>query len=127
MSRLLLDTHVVIWWDSGSRSLGRQTRKAIAGANAVQVSAASEWELSIKSALGRVDVRRSIGESAHAAGFEQLQVTFEHAREVRRLEGVHKDPFDRLLVAVAIVERLTIVSADAVFERYPVHWLDARK
>ena len=125
MTRLLLDTHVVLWWDDASSSLGREARRAIEDAAAVYVSAASEWELSIKAALGKVRVRRTIKDATTAAGFELLTVSFEHAQAVRQLAPLHKDPFDRLLVATASVEGLTVVSADPSLARYPIQWIDA--
>jgi PIN domain nuclease of toxin-antitoxin system len=127
VKRLLLDTHVVLWWDDASPSLGRQARRAIADADVVFVSAASEWEFSIKAALGKVVVRRSVEEATAAAGFEPLPVSFEHASRVRQLELVHKDPFDRLLVAAAVVEGLTVVSADEILGKYPIRWMDAAR
>lgn len=125
MSRLLLDAHTLIWWDSASRSLGANARKAIQNADAVLVSAASEWELAIKAGIGKVRLRRSILEAATDAGFEPLPVSFHHAQAVRTLKPIHKDPFDRLLVAVALVEGLTLVSADTLLARYPITFIDA--
>lgn len=126
MSRLLLDTHVVLWWDEGSRALGENAKRAIQNANWVCVSAASEWELAIKTAMGKAKLRRSIMEAAVDAGFEALPISFEHARAVRSLKPIHKDPFDRLLVAIALVEGLSLVSADTFLHRYPIAVVDAR-
>ena len=127
MSRLLLDTQTIIWWDSASANLGEIARGLILGADSVYVSAVSEWELAIKSSLGKIAVRRSILDATLAAGFEPLPVTFEHARNVRSLNPIHNDPFDRLLVSVASVEALTLVSSDLILERYPVTFLDASR
>jgi PIN domain nuclease of toxin-antitoxin system len=124
---LLLDTHVLIWWDSDSDELGKSARREIQDASTVFVSAASEWEITIKATLGRVTLERSILEAVESAVFLPLPVSFEHARAVRQLKPIHKDPFDRLLVAVAIVEGLTLVSGDDVLANYPVSFLDARK
>ena len=126
MSRLLLDSQVVVWWDLASPLLGAEARRRIQNATAVYVSAASEWELTIKAALGKMAPRRSILEAAVDAGFEPLAVTFEHAQGVGTLEPIHRDPFDRLLVAVALVERLALVSSDPVLEQYPIQFIDAR-
>ena len=125
MSRLLLDAHAVIWWDSGSPALGENATKAIRNASAVYVSAASEWELAIKAALGKVELRRSLLEAALDAGFEPLAISFQHAQTVRTLKPIHKDPFDRLLVAVALVEGLTLVSSDALLAQYPIRVIQA--
>jgi PIN domain nuclease of toxin-antitoxin system len=127
MSRLLLDTQVVVWWDDASSSLGREATKAIREAASVCVSAASEWELAIKAALGKWHRRRTIETAAIAAHFELLPITFEHARATATLEPIHNDPFDRLLIAVALLEEMTIVSSDPIFARYPVRMVDARR
>lgn len=127
MSRLLLDAHALIWWDSGSKELGETATKAIQSATTVYVSAASEWELAIKAALGKVKLRRSILEAALDAGFEPLAISFQHSQAVRILKPIHKDPFDRLLVAVAMVEDLTLVSSDALLAQYPIRVIEAGK
>lgn len=126
MSRLLLDAHAVVWWDNGSPVLGENAKKAIRNANSVFVSAVSEWELAIKAGLGKVALQRSILEAVVDAGFEPLAISFEHAQAVRRLRPIHKDPFDRLLVAVALVEGLTLVSSDTFLAQYPITVIDAR-
>jgi PIN domain nuclease of toxin-antitoxin system len=126
MNRLLLDSNTVIWWDDGSDELGVAARKMIQDAESVYVSAASEWELSIKAALSRISLRRSILDATVAAGFQPLPISFEHAQAVRQLKPIHKDPFDRLLVAVAMVEGLAIVSSDPVLSKYPISVIDAR-
>lgn len=77
-------------------------------------------------ALGKMVPRRSILEAAVDAGFEPLAVTFEHAQGVGTLKPIHRDPFDRLLVAVALVEGLTLVSSDPVLEQHPIQFIDAR-
>jgi len=126
MNRLLLDSNTIVWWDDGSAELGAAARKRIQDAEAVYVSAVSEWELSIKAALSRIVLRRSILEATTAAGFEPLAISFEHAQAVLGLKPIHRDPFDRLLVAVAIVEGLTLVSSDPVLAEYPISFIDAR-
>jgi PIN domain nuclease of toxin-antitoxin system len=126
VSRLLLDAHTVVWWDSDSPALGEKARSAIERASSVYVSAASEWELAIKAQLGKVTLRRTLLEAARDAGFELLAITFEHVQAVRRLKPIHKDPFDRLLVAVALTEELTLVSSNPILERYPIRVIEAR-
>ena len=127
MSRLLLDTHTIVWWDNGSPALGENATKAIRNANAVYVSAVSEWELAIKAALGKIALRRSILEAVLDAGFEPLAISFEHAQTVQRLKPIHKDPFDRLLVAVARADGLTLVSSDPFLAQYPISVIEARR
>jgi PIN domain nuclease of toxin-antitoxin system len=118
--RLLLDTHVLIWWLSDDRKLARAARAIIASPdNEVLVSTASVWEIAIKAALGRIDVELDDFEDAIVkSGFHPLPVGLRHAVTVGRLPAVHRDPFDRMLVAQASVEELRVVSHDRVFERY---------
>lgn len=126
MNRLLLDSNTIVWWDDGSDELGAMARKRIQDAHAVYVSAASEWELSIKAALNKLVLRRSMLDATLAAGFEPLPVSFQHAQAVQQLKFIHKDPFDRLLVAVAMVEGLALVSSDPILSEYPISFIDAR-
>jgi len=116
---LLLDTHVLIWWDEGRR-LAAEARRAIADADSVYVSAASAWEVAIKTGLGRLRPIRTVEQAVDESGFLELPVTFRHAERVGKLPPHHRDPFDRLLVAQADVEELTLVTRDAVFARYGV-------
>jgi PIN domain nuclease of toxin-antitoxin system len=116
---LLLDTHVLIWWDEGRR-LAPEARRAIEEADAVYVSAATAWEVAIKIGLGRLRPTRTVEEATRESGFLELPVTFRHAERVAALPAHHHDPFDRLLVAQAEVEELTVVTRDPVFGRYPV-------
>jgi PIN domain nuclease of toxin-antitoxin system len=118
--KLLLDTHVVLWWRQKSRRLGAQATALIAGAPDVYVSAASAWEVVIKSALGRLSLDDPFESHVIDAGFEALAITFAHAAEVGRLPPVHADPFDRMLVAQARVEGLTLVTHDDTLSRYDV-------
>jgi PIN domain nuclease of toxin-antitoxin system len=116
---LLLDTHVLIWWDEGRR-LAPEARRAIEEADAVYVSAATAWEVAIKIGLGRLRPTRTVEEATRESGFLELPVTFRHAERVAALPPHHRDPFDRLLVAQAEVEELTLVTRDPVFGQYPV-------
>lgn len=118
--RLLLDTHVLLWWLSDDRKLATSGRQIIANPNNdVFVSSASVWEISIKRALGRLEIELDDLENAIARnGFRSLPIGFRHAMTAGRLPAVHRDPFDRMLVAQASVEELRIVSHDRVFERY---------
>jgi PIN domain nuclease of toxin-antitoxin system len=116
---LLLDTHVLIWWDEGRR-LAAEARRAIADADSVYVSAASAWEVAIKIGLGRLRPTRTVEQAVDESGFLELPVTFRHAERVGKLPPHHRDPFDRLLIAQADVEELTLVTRDAVFARYGV-------
>ena len=118
--RLLLDTHVFFWWKVNDSRLVDPAKTAIANAALVMVSAASAWEMAIKSQLGKLALSKDISKGVEESGFEKLTISFEHATEVANLPQHHKDPFDRMLVAQARVERLTLVTHDRLFEAYPV-------
>jgi PIN domain nuclease of toxin-antitoxin system len=117
--RLLLDTHVVLWAMENSRALSAAAREHLRKAEAVFVSAASLWEIAIKAALGKLEVdserlERSLVES----GFQQLPVTWSHTVQLRTLPPLHRDPFDRMLIAQAISEPLRLLTHDAALARY---------
>lgn len=116
--RLLLDTHVALWWWANDKQLGLTAREAIADASLVFISAASAWEIAIKSALGRVRLPQSFAEGVRGSGFIELPVGFNHAAAVEFLPSHHADPFDRMLLAQAKVERLVLVTHDRQFEPY---------
>jgi PIN domain nuclease of toxin-antitoxin system len=121
VSRLLVDTHAVLWWLADDPALSAVARAAIADPSADPVvSAASLWEIAIKRSLGRLTAPDDLPEEIAAAGFDWLPVRPEHAWEVRALPSHHGDPFDRLLVAQARVERLPVITADARFAAYGV-------
>ena len=118
--QLLLDTHILLWWLSDDHRLSKYAREIIASPdNDVLVSAASVWEISIKAALGRIEIELGDLENAIVKnGFRPLPIDLRHAVTAGRLPAVHRDPFDRMLVAQASVEELRVVSHDRVFERY---------
>ena len=115
---LLLDTHVYIWWLQGVLPAG--TESTIRTTPQVFVSAASLWEISIKVSLGKLRIDAAKAQDIEGRGFKELQVSARHAWEAGALPPVHKDPFDRLLVAQASLEGLTLVSADSRVWQYPV-------
>ncbi|MBB5423434.1 type II toxin-antitoxin system VapC family toxin [Paraburkholderia atlantica] len=117
--RLLLDTHVFLWAVTDDRKLTKAARKLILDASEVFVSSASIWEASIKAGLGKleVDVNLLVSE-IEASGFLELPVRAVHAALVRDLPDIHKDPFDRLLVAQALSEPLRLLSADGHLSKY---------
>jgi len=111
--RLLLDTHLLLWVMTDDPALSARARAEIAGAEAVYVSAASVWEISIKAALGKLTVDETdLIAKLGQAGFQRLPVTWEHAAAVRTLPAIHRDPFDRLLIAQAISEPLRLLTHD---------------
>ena len=125
--RLLLDTHAYLWWLLDHPTLTPDARDAIAaGEHLVFVSAASIWEAAIKSALGRLDTSDAdLVSEIEANGFEELPIHARHAGAAGTLEAHHDDPFDRMLVAQAQIEQLTIVTRDRAFAPYDVATLPA--
>ena len=125
--RLLLDTHVWLWWQAGDARLGPQTRHLLQRASEVRLSAASAWEMAIKMAIGKLTLPKGADIAAELAhsGFLTLPVEIVHAEDVRRLPPLHRDPFDRLLVAQARVEGLTLVTADRQLAAYGIAVIDA--
>ena len=124
--RLLLDTHILIWWLTDDPALPASARAAIGDPRSeVFVSAATFWEIAIKHALGRLDFPVSrMATTLAEAGFTPLAITLEHSILAGSLPPHHHDPFDRMLIAQAQHEGLTIVSVDTALRRYAVAILD---
>jgi PIN domain nuclease of toxin-antitoxin system len=125
--KLLLDTHVFIWWDSDPAQLSQPALTALRDpANTIAFSVVSVWEMTIKRQLGKLILRLPLSQIvAHqqANGLQVLPVTLAHTLAVEGLPPVHKDPFDRLLAAQANVEGVDFVTADPIFAQYPVRVL----
>jgi len=126
--RLLLDTHTLLWWAAGDARLSRRARAAIGdAANTVLVSAASGWEIATKHRLGRLESAGPLAdgllEFLADQEFVELDIGMRHAQRAGSLPDLHRDPFDRMLVAQAQIENLMLVSNDALFERYGVRLL----
>ena len=124
---LLLDTHVFLWWLADDPALDAEARQAIRDPAAiVHVSAASLWEISIKEALGKLDVESAdLAAEVPANGFVELAISGRHALAAGALPRHHDDPFDRMLVAQASLEGLTLVTRDPAMAAYEVSVLDA--
>ena len=123
--RLLLDTHALLWW-LADEGLNSEAREAIADpANVVVVSAASAWEISIKKALGRLAAPDDLEHQVETGGFVPLPIGIAHAIAAGQLPHHHEDPFDRMLIAQAFTEALTIVTRDKRFDDYGVRLLAA--
>jgi PIN domain nuclease of toxin-antitoxin system len=123
--RLLLDTHAFLWWIADDQRLSPRAAALIGdGSNEVIVSAASAWEIVVKSRLGRVEVPtpldRFLTAQLEANAFIPLPIQMRHALGLEALPDLHRDPFDRILVAQAVAEDLTLVSRDRVLSAYPV-------
>jgi PIN domain nuclease of toxin-antitoxin system len=121
VSRLLVDTHVLLWWLTNDTSLSTTARSDIADPeNEPLVSVASLWEIAIKRSLGMLSAPDDLPDRIANEGFSWLSVSAGHAWEVRRLPMHHRDPFDRVLVAQALIERLPVITADPRFQPYGV-------
>ncbi len=118
---LILDTHIILWWLDDNNLLPQKYRLAIADKNNICfISAASIWEISIKSAIGKLDIPDNYLEVLLDQNFRELPISWQHAGKVSHLPMYHKDPFDRLLIAQAIVDNLTLLSVDKVISKYDV-------
>ena len=115
---LLLDTHIVLWWLDDNPALSSAVKHRIAhGENLVFLSAAVVWEIRIKEALGKLDIPSDFSLVLDRQPFEKLAVKVEHAQALKDLPPHHRDPFDRMLIAQAVTEGLTIATHDPVFEK----------
>ena len=125
--KLMLDTHAFMWWDSNPSLLSSAALAAILDLeNEVWVSVVCPWKMAIRSQLGKLDLRLPLADimsGQRLNGLRFLDVTTEHVLAVASLPPVHKDPFDRMLVAQAQIERLTLVSRDETLDRYEVERL----
>ncbi len=128
MKRLLLDTHVLLWWLSDDPQLGEASRQAIANPrNQVYVSAASTWEISIKKSSGKLTAPEDLDAIVECEGFDKLPITLFHGEQAGLLPGHHKDPFDRMLIAQAQSEGLLIITNDEKITQYKIRTMDAKK
>lgn len=123
--KLLLDTHAALWWLSGDERFGEGAAGQMSvAANQVLLSAAVVWEVAIKRSLGKLDAPGDFAPTLLGAGALALPVGLDHAAAVAELPWHHRDPFDRLLVAQAAIERAVLVTGDQAFHAYgvPVVW-----
>ena len=121
---VLLDTHILIWALENNSKLSENARNVItAGRNMVFVSSASVWEISIKKSIGKLKAPDNLLEELLSHRFSLLDINAEHAQLAGELPLIHKDPFDRILVAQAKIEKLTLISADSQFAEYEVKLL----
>lgn len=127
MRRLLLDTHAFLWWLSDNPSLGAEARLLIGEPrNQVLVSAASIWEISIKQAKGMLEVPEDLEALVEDEGFTKLPISLFHGQQAGKLPEIHRDPFDRMLIAQAQAEGLELVTADGIIPRYGIRVVSAR-
>ena len=126
--RLLLDTHVLIWWLAGDPMLSANAKAAVADpGNEALVSAASAWEIATKYRIGKLPQGAPLAVDMPGVlagqGFVELPITVRHGQAAGSLPGPHRDPFDRMLIAQAVLVDLVLVSNEAVFDRYGVRRL----
>lgn len=117
--RILLDTHVYLWCLTNDKHLTKRSKKIITDADEVYVSAASIWEIAIKVKLGKLDTNvHKVVEAIAASGFSELAVTTQHALMVSEVPEIHRDPFDRILIAQTLSEPLRLITADKILQKY---------
>ncbi|MDE0392856.1 MAG: type II toxin-antitoxin system VapC family toxin [Rhodospirillales bacterium] len=124
-TRLLLDTHAFLWWRSAPRRLGPDARKVIAEAEIVFVSMASAWEAEIKVSIGKLSLESRFEDGVSESGFQPLPIKFRHIDRLSSLPLLHRDPFDRMLIAQALADGLTIITEDRRIAGYEVAHLPA--
>ena len=117
---LLLDTHVVLWWLADAPELPDEIKSRLDHEPDVRISAATIWEIAIKQARGKITGPADLPERVRDGGFRELPIHSAHAIEAGRLPLIHRDPFDRMLVAQARFEGLTLVTADPRCQQYQV-------
>jgi PIN domain nuclease of toxin-antitoxin system len=124
--RLLLDTHVFLWWLHDSRQISAAAKDAIPDANnIVYVSAVSVFEVRFKQALRKITIAKNWSEKLCEQDFEHLSFSVDHANATHDLPFIHRDPFDRMLIAQAKTEGMTLVTRDGEVVKYPVATLPA--
>ena len=123
--RLLLDTHVLLWWLADDPLLTVEARAAIVESDLAVVSTASAWEISMKRSLGKLDAPDDLAAQLVRDQFTVLPIHLDHALHAGSLPHIHRDPFDRMLVAQAQVEDLVIITTDTNIPRYDVRVLAA--
>ena len=117
--RILLDTHIYLWWLEDHIKLSSKARELIQSADEVYVSSASIWEAAIKISIGKLEADiSSLAQQISLNGFIELPVSAKHAVQIAQLPNHHRDPFDRMLVAQAMAEPLRLLSADAQVAQY---------
>ncbi len=118
--RVLLDTHVVLWWLTDDPTLPDELKSMLDHERDVFVSPASVWEVAIKQAIGKLEEPPDLPERIRDSGFDELPIRNEHAIIAGRLPMIHRDPFDRMLVAQAQCEGLTLMTRDADIQKYDI-------
>ena len=128
MRRLLLDTHVLLWWLCDDENLGSHATQLIADArNEIFISAATTWEIAIKKNKGLLEAPDDMDRIVEDEGFSKLPISLFHSEKAGSLPEIHRDPFDRMLVAQAQAEGLEIMTADPEIPKYGIKRVDPQK
>lgn len=124
MNAYLIDTHILLWWVSENKKLTKSLRTIIENPdNEIWVSTVTVWEIAIKKSLNKLQAPDNLKEILELNSFNLLSLSIDHALAVEHLPHIHNDPFDRLLIAQAIVENLTFITADELIHKYKIKCL----
>jgi len=119
MAKYLLDTHIFLWWMSDAEQLSKEVFDIISdGSNQIYISSATIWEIAIKEALGKLEVDADLDHVIEENGFVELKVSAICANATKKLEQIHRDPFDRMLIAQAIEGDMTLITVDGYIVQY---------
>ena len=119
MAKYLLDTHIFLWWLSDAEQLSQEVFDIISdGSNQIYISSATIWEIAIKEALGKLEVNADLDHVIEENGFVELKVSAICANATKKLEPIHRDPFDRMLIAQAIEGDMTLITVDRYIVQY---------
>lgn len=127
MRRCLLDTHALLWWLADAPEIGERCKEIISDErNEIFVSAATTWEISIKMALGKLTAPEDMDSVVEDEGFSKLPTSLYHGQLAGQLPNIHRDPFDRMLIAQAQSEGLLFITADQIIPQYSLRIFDPR-
>lgn len=119
MAKYLLDTHIFLWWLSDAKQLSQEVFDIISDtSNQIYISSASIWEIAIKEALGKLKVEADLTSAIETNGFIELKISAICANATQKLEQIHRDPFDRMLIAQAIEKDMTLITVDRFIVQY---------
>ena len=128
MRRILLDTHVLLWWLADDKALGKAAKALISDTrNEVLVSAATTWEITIKKKKGLLTAPDNMDTIVEDEGFSKLPITLFHGEQAGALQDIHRDPFDRMFIAQAQAEGLELLTSDNTIPKYGIKTINASK